>query len=179
MKKVFAIAAVLTIACSVRADSYLYWMLEDSPVEFTYAKLLAEDENGTTICYLAMGNTSRDAVASADSTSVNPIYSKLPLSYDLTQLRFLVELYSSEKQVVGVSSYASYLGLQKFIYDDMSTTGIIPYHFTAMIPEPSGGLLVIFGAGLMVLRRKKLKCEVEERNCNRRKQIHRRALASM
>lgn len=168
MKKVFAIA-VLTIACSVRADSYLYWMLEDSPVEFTYAKLLAEDENGTTIGYLTMGNTSRDAVASADSTSVNPIYSKLPLGYDLSQLRFLVELYSSEKQVVGVSSYASYLGLQKFIYGDMATTGIIPYRFTAMIPEPSGGLLVILGVGLMVLRRRKLKCEVEERNCNRQR----------
>ena len=153
MKKFFAIAAVLMMACGIRAESYLYWMLEDSPVQFAYAKLLAEGADGKTIGYLTMGNTSLDAVASVDLTSVNPIYSMLPSGSDLTQLSFIVELYGTDQTVVGMS--ASYSALQEFIYSDMSTTGITPYHFTAAIPEPSGGLLVLIGFGLMALRRKR------------------------
>ena len=132
-------------------------MLEDSPVQFAYAKLLAEGADGETIGYLTMGNTSRDAVASVSPSfiSLNPIYSMLPSGYDLTQLRFIVELYGTDQTVVGTSSYASYSALQEFIYSDMSTTGITPHHFTAAIPEPSGGLLVLIGFGLMALRRKR------------------------
>ena len=156
MKKFFAIAAVLTMAYGIRAESYLYWMLEDSPVQFAYAKLLAEGADGKTIGYLTMGNSSYEVVASAGPSfiSLNPIYSMLPSGYDLTKLRFIVELYGTDQTVVA-SSYASYSALQEFIYSDMSTTGITPYHFTASIPEPSGGILMLFGFGLMALRRKR------------------------
>lgn len=172
MKKIIIMSAVTALALGAQAaSSYLYWMLDEpTEMEFAYARVLGVSECGET-SYLTIAEPGGGENGMVFNQNVPELgyalggqyYSLIPEGTGWKN--FYVELYSWENAVVGVSQSAAYADLvKKFVYSDMSTSGTRnPYLFTAAVPEPSGGLLFVLGIGLVALRRKKSKVEVEER----------------
>lgn len=164
MKKIIMMFAAMALALGAQAaSSYLYWMLEEpTSMSFVYARVLGVTDSGET-GYLTIAepgggeSTQLWNVTAPDSgTALGGTYYTL-IPADANWKNFYIELYNWENAVVGVSQSAKYADLvEKFIYSNMGTAGVnAPYMFTAAIPEPSGGLLMLFGFGLMALRRKR------------------------
>ena len=164
MKKIIMMSAIMALAFGAQAaSSYLYWMLDEpTDMAFAYARVLGVTASGET-SYLTIAEPGGGENAFVFNQNVPDLGNALSGQYyslipeNTSWMNFYVELYNWENAVVGVSQSAAYADLvEKFVYSDMSTSGIrSPYHFTAAIPEPSGGLLMLFGFGLMALRRKR------------------------
>ena len=164
MKKIIMMFAAMALALGAQAaSSYLYWMLEEpTSMSFVYARVLGVSKDGET-SYLTIAEPGGGENAFVFNQNVPDLGNALSGQYyslipeNASWKNFYVELYNWENAVVGVSQSAAYADLvEKFIYSDMGTAGVgSPYHFTAAIPEPSGGLLVLIGFGLMALRRKR------------------------
>ena len=165
MKKVMFIFAVMALALGARAESYLYWMLDEpTPMPFYCAVVCGVTDEDVTQYLMVADPTSgsvSDVLLNANhpelGKSLDNAYFYAVIPNDVTWKSFYIELYNENSSVVGVSQSAAYADLvEKFVYSDMGTAGVgSPYHFTAAIPEPSGGLLVLIGFGLMALRRKR------------------------
>lgn len=174
MKRLLFIAAMLVMSLCVNGGDeglYFYWMVDQTdanPESFYYAMISITGEGVPDGAYLATdGYTlvfpSGETVVPGTQlgTMTEATYSSLAslaAEYDdLSALSFAVELYSVKRELIGVSEAVTYASLLNggFIYKDMWTTTELPFVFVASVPEPSGGLLVLFGLGALALRRKR------------------------
>ena len=167
MKKTTLIAAAMLIAACARAD-YLYWMVnEDSQsqdsVPFMYAKVAVSGEGVAEETYLVDGFGNDEVLWSGFPTpetgySTAPAYFNLG-SYGAEGFSFAVELYGVEGDLVGRGDIKTFEQLRDFVYGDMGHGGIDPWvvSSTAAVPEPTGGVLVLFGCALLALRRRRVE----------------------
>ena len=174
MRKLIVIfAAILLASCANAAgggDSYLYWMIDaeqPSPVEFYLAMIYTEGADGNKE-YLTVGSGEEEAdFIGFEDADGNPIavteahegfYTKLP--DDPESFSYFIELYDLDGNSLAWSRLVSYSEIMNNIYHDMSISGIEnAYHFSAstrVVPEPTGGLLVLLGVGALALRRKRV-----------------------
>lgn len=170
MKKALALLTCLAAALFARAegDLMMYWMIDQrghEPEAFTYAMIAVSGDGIDEGTYLSVDG--KTVVIPSDFDQVKfsgsftePIYTALGTlaKHDPQTLYFAVELYAGNPTAkIGYSEAVSYAELlaDGHIYGDMWTTGITPYVFTA-IPEPTGGVLVLLGLGLLGLRRKRV-----------------------
>jgi hypothetical protein len=168
MKYLFAIAAFV---CSCAANAgYLYWMVDQSgvsdPVEFSFVRIAVKGPGVADGTYLTVAGTdvvdvSHPQYPEGAGLLTNPSYSDIG-SYGTGEYSFIAELYleSEGDKLVGVSDVVSYAALKdKFIYANMSQSGIDPYAFSSFhsVPEPTSGLMVLFGLGILALRRRSFR----------------------
>ena len=172
MKKALALLIGLSAALFARAegDLMMYWMIDQrvedaSPKSFTYAMIALSGDGIEEGTYLSVDG--KTVVIPSDfeqktfsGSFTEPIYTSLGTlaSHNPQTLYFAVELYAGDPTAkVGYSEAVSYAELLAggHIYGDMWTTGITPYVFT-VVPEPTGGVLVLLGLGLLGLRRKRV-----------------------
>lgn len=158
---------VLSLGLSAQAD-YMLWCVDETPsdaaVSFAYARVVVQGEGVTEGTYLTVAGTDglTEVVASSfpeNGYSTEQVYSNLG-DYNSAGYSFAVELYGLEDEMVGKSAYVSYADmLSNFaVYSNMSQTGVTPYVYGAFTatPEPTSGLLMLLGLGMLALRRKRI-----------------------
>lgn len=172
------LSAAVCLAFAMRAASadYLYWMVESAndgsgPVSFDYARLSVDGGQYCTF-YVLSGD---DAVPlngyGGDSTKLQSDPSDSTSSIggvgvyaDITDIdpdatTFLFELLSESKGIVGEKLYR-YDALSSYIVrtaDIMSQSADEPFLLSFVVPEPTSGLLVLFGIAGLALRRRKIQ----------------------
>lgn len=176
MRKLFTMIAIGLLVLGSRAadlDSFLYWMLD--PVEdslaYTYAMICFESPEGER-SYLTIQPGDGEEVAPVyqsehkGTTMAYPVYAQikvsdlLDMSKDPDNFGFIVELLNEDWNTIGESDWVSYSDIAQSgaIYEDMGThTKYYAFQAVhAVVPEPTGGLLVLLGVGALALRRKRV-----------------------
>lgn len=171
MKKIFVLMTILTLgfgsqaATSFTGDGYLYWKLDpvEEQLKFCYAMLAGVDYyTGETLFHCTIDNTGATAVF--DLETMDEGTTDLAMSYysqvtvdPSKPVLYMVELYNADGLIIGVSEQVSDSDLASggYFARDMATSGVLnPYHFSARTPEPTVGLLLVFGLGVLALRRR-------------------------
>lgn len=147
------------------ADSYLYWMVDGSvknlisgePTTYSYAKVSADGGASYLNWYqydgLAGYSTSQGdkMYATADNSTIEAYWGIFSYSEEMS---FLFELYNADGTIAGflntpwVSSSA--------IANGSDPSGVTAYKLTGVVPEPTSGLLSLFGLAMLALRRRKM-----------------------
>ena len=162
MIKVVAVMALAFTAFSVRAasDSYLYWMVGDNvtscgeSVTWNTAKV----KYGDTYLNWYLGNGESSLLKSVGQLEGGGSADLYWGTFDASsQSSFIFELYN-DGDLVGerTESYAT-------LYDrgsiwtgsNMTAAGATAYTLTNVVPEPTSGLLMLFGLAGLALRRKR------------------------
>jgi len=167
MKKLVAVAVIALVANSAvaAADSYLYWMVSPTaynyldstktPVTYSYAtvRIAGQDES-----YLSWYNQGSDTAGgtkmgyySPDGGTLAAYWGSDSVVYNVGST-FLFELWN-EGEVVGFANATP--GASYFV-NGTSATGGSPYVLTGVVPEPTSGLLMLFGLAGLALRRRKM-----------------------
>ena len=161
MKKLLFTLAVVACAAVVQADSYLYWMLDETPSSSatgynpkpTFGEYTVKVKNGDN--YLTFANPGMP-------DGLNETYAVQDFTYYSAgadgAASFIIELYNSEgaeaayRATFGAGSLASYVRAEG---DHAKILHIAASSFTA-VPEPTSGMMLLVGAMLLGLKRKKL-----------------------
>lgn len=167
MKKLVAAAVIALVANSAVAavDSYLYWMvspdvynyLDSSSVNYTYATVRLAGE-GNEQKYLSWYNQGSETAGGEHlpyvaGVGTYPLYwGSDSFAYNVGST-FLFELWSEGGDVVG---FANATPGSSYFVNGTSATGGSPYVLTGVVPEPTSGLLSLFGLAMLALLRRKM-----------------------
>ena len=154
--KSLAVAAAMLLSTSVLAadTSYLYWMTQDlggfSGENWSYAQVKYTNTLGTESGYF-------DTQFSSGLTIADDFYAMQVAIGSVTladSYKFALELFNSAGDVVGSSAWLAYN--VDFIGDKSMAASRAKFG-GFQIPEPTSGLLMMMGFGLLALRRKQKK----------------------
>ena len=170
MKKLIALCAV-ALSMGAFADSYLYWMVSDSLTwdstpapSYDTARVGVLDNTGKSVAYLNIynwGETTGAGSAQIVSGLDNAFYANLG-SYAASGYSYYIELLN-DSTVVGRSTDSfAYSEKAAQILTSISQTDIpssdtawAPTNYTSAVPEPTSGMLLLFGLAGLALRRKR------------------------
>ena len=167
--KILALLSALTALPVLGDVEALYWQvtseMNPEPIAFSAAAFAAVDGSGN-VSYLtdALGNAWQ--AANNDKSTTEVIASLLSSDTYKTGYSFYIELMNQDKSVNWYTAVAvnnngvnySWSDIQAHVYSSssMSMTLAKPLAFgTAHIPEPTSGLLMLFGGALLALRRRR------------------------
>lgn len=167
MKKSILMSLALLGAFVASADSYLYWMVDNSgsaksDYSFAYAVLNGTDAGGSTQKIAINPSYNPEGYEGGPVYGVDSVGSGFKTDAiwtanlgDTAYTSFFVELYNDSDQLLGTSSPLS--SYESYIKQSVtSMTAGTAYTFsTFSVPEPTSGLMLLFGIGLLGLKRKK------------------------
>lgn len=142
MKKLLTIAMITLAAVAAKADLYLYWTIDAasaSQFEYQTAALVGGE---------AILGSMRGSITAADTLVTD------------TYVNYWVALYDSAKNEVARSQELTFADISSSTWekaDIQSNPGVSPFTFsgfTATIPEPTSGLMLLLGLGALALKRK-------------------------
>ena len=161
--RILSVLVTLAAVHAARAD-YLYWMIDDANLklegeEFSdYAFARVKDlQSGTWLhVYDASGSmTSATAVDKTTATTGPMVWGDSDSEFSSSEKSILFELYSSDREVVAWQS----VSLAELIAQQSIGTefypAFAPYMLTSVVPEPTGGMLVLLGAAMLALKRRR------------------------
>ena len=150
MKKYLLMSLFVIGATVASADSYLYWM-GSAPEGRTwdYAQLMyttTADYNGTKVVDAAAERISGQNVTYSSWADIT--------GFDDSNYSFYIEYMSEGSQTASFSSaILSYDSIKDSIKDSLTTMGVKSATFN--VPEPTSGMMLLLGMGLLALKRKK------------------------
>lgn len=164
--KLAAIAAItLTANAALATDSYLYWMVDQDSdsgdaIAFNYATI--KDKNATTYLNWYVGNEELGPqIYVSDYTSAETlgydtgrVYSYLGSGEAIET--FLVELWNGSDERLGYAEFDR-ATVAAAIFGGTNEAGASAHAVSAftVVPEPTSGLLMLFGLAGLALRRKR------------------------
>lgn len=156
--KVMAFAVTLLLCGAAQAEDWLWWMIDqtgpEDPITFDYAKVkLVGSEPGE---FLAVaGDAPNTEFWSLDSKGLEAF----AVFTGTSDSSYVIELYLNDSLYALSSQEFSYADMSEYVFDKSS----IPLSMTPLtvsgfrvVPEPTGGLLVLFGLACLGLRRKEV-----------------------
>lgn len=158
------IAAGFTFtAAHAAVDSYLYWMVDGanyngSAINFDYATI-SGDSGATYLNIFDSNGQSQSQYLPSDAYMGGSVGNSTSggayagLVSGTTYSSFLVELWLDSNERVGWQTY-SYASLVDYIYTT-TPSSVTPFSVTAVVPEPTSGLLSLFGLAALALRRRR------------------------
>ena len=157
--KVMAFAVTMLLCGAAQAEDWLWWMIDQSAeqeqVTFDYAKIkLVGSDPGE---FLAVaGDAPNTEFWSLDGKGLEAF---AVYTGSATTSSYVIELYLNDSLYALSSQEYSYADMAEYIFDKSS----IPLSMTPLtvsgfhvVPEPTGGLLVLFGLACLGLRRKEV-----------------------
>ena len=170
-KSIFGFAASLVVALASASASagYLYCMIENAEnvyngeaIVFDYATISIDGGSSYLHFYNTTGQDTGFKMGSEASSDKSGYYSSSSAEFGLPYYAsiapesdytsFLFQLWDDDS-VVGWQRYSKG-ALADSIFDNTSMTGDKAFVVTQVIPEPTSGLLLLFGLAGLALRRK-------------------------
>ena len=173
MKK-FLLTAVCAIGCSsLFADSYLYWMIGDSPYVYGAGTTVSslgdykvqvyggglEADKLLNLYYSPDGTGAPDVKEmSAEDAQGWGLYAAVSGLDDSASI-FVELLNAADNKFMGIANLGTVGELSSYIasFSGMDTPILDPKTISSFtIPEPTSGLLMLFGCAALALRRRKM-----------------------
>ena len=170
MKKLIAICAV-ALSMGSFADSYLYWMVSDSTSwdvspapTYNAARIAYANGDGSSTGYLTLYSINAESIGTSigfdAEDGTGSLYAGL-VTYT-EGYSYYIELLN-DSTVVGKSSTLAYSEAANNILASISQTDIQSsatawapnFTATSAVPEPTSGMLLLFGLAGLALRRKR------------------------
>ena len=168
------VAAAVAMVASVASADLLYWQVSDAvgnelsgkdgvPIKFAYATVKAGGADSAPLNIYKSDGTPTEywQLYATGYASTQQMNNSTGASYCGSFLSdsassFLVELWDANDTRVGWQSYkASELANNIWRAEELTAAGGTPLTVTGVIPEPTGGVLLLFGAACLALRRRK------------------------
>lgn len=138
------------------APTYYY---NGQPANYDYATVVMVSPDGASSSdYLEFyeGGATTPSGTAMMSETTEPAYAKLPENYKTTYNTFLFELWTSGAEVGELVAW------QRFSLEEVQSGGHIvdgtgqgtALNVTTVVPEPTGGMLMLFGMVVLAMRRK-------------------------
>ncbi len=178
MKKIFfTLAVVFAMITVAKADSYLYWMMDDASFEKYDGKY-----NSVKIMYDATGSSAWEALtlytygdsgmtSLGESVAADALEAQynagggyyIKLAADITgNSSFIIELFNDQIGVIGQTAELAYSSRTAGSIAEMTAAGIFTPATTPWAmgpvgaPEPTSGLLMLLGMAALGLKRRKM-----------------------
>ena len=166
--KRLVLMAVVAVAAATARSSVLYWQIQNAtdeargtPIAFDYVTITAGDSEEPLYYYSGSSKTSYQEFYSSETDKTSTEGAAYFGDFDDSASSFLVQLYDENGAKIGWQAYDR-SALSEHIFSSITAAfnggaNTTPAVFSNVIPEPSSGLLMIFGLAALALRRRRAK----------------------
>jgi len=156
--KIMVLSAVMSTGALVaEAGEYLYWMI-DVAQEYAFSYATVSSANGDLLKNFSGDPTEAEGEQYIGASNTAGTKTERMYAYDVSSYvgsSFIFELFNESEQSVGYQT-VTYAFLKENSHIGSGRDQIGAYVVSDVIPEPTSGLLVLFGLAGLALRRRRV-----------------------